>query len=264
MKGKKILLIVMIVSVFLIGVTGIVKWLIYKGKIEESAFWDFMKSWGFGGSIALLVVILIIYLLVKFLDKTKGKDTLKEYVDTSPLITVFKELFILNTRVPHRYDYGGKNPRAIPLKPDSVQIKNTYAWNHKKTGIPFFMFELHSDFGLKSGINTCLVRLDLGMDWIKENWSSIIMENTPRSLFNLDERNFPLDTPQSEEARINDFRLNEMNEGATSSELKHIDRILPQFEKQSNNDPDVPDDLKDAYIEAQKVKNMEKMNKLTK
>lgn len=206
-KLKKALYILIIIIIVLVGIYIILILASRSGFVPEEQFWDYFKKWGLIGIIGVGGTILIVYLIINKIidrkkDKTDGSELPKEYVDTDPAIKTFLDQFIKNTKIPAYIDYSESKEGKIVPKRDAVDVTYTKKFAHPLTGVPHIEFEVVAKEGTRRGINFVIIRLDEGLEKIKNNWNAYISPHTTNEMHRYNNRQTPLTTAQDENARL--------------------------------------------------------------
>lgn len=263
----------LLVGLIIVGV-ALIKYLIWIGKFTQDQFWDWMKVWGVVVAVLIGVILLIIFIIEKILSKDDKNKSMIEYVDGEDAIKILTEKFIVNTDMKYKVDYSEKEGKVMLINRRALLLRNIYSWSDKLTGMPWTMFELHATEGNKAGINMFVLPLYRGKEWLGNNWRHILREHTPFDIykpeFKQDQRQLPVDTPQSEMTRTNMHVAELIKEGdMTSEELKAYQDLMKQkpITQQpapTKEQPLVPDEVIEAQAQAQQVQDMIKLNKVNK
>lgn len=247
-----------------VSLTGaiILKWLIYRGTIVGENIFETLSSWGLVIAILLSVIVMIALIINKYFfgDKERDKDSPKDLVDVDDAIEIIKEKFIENTEIPYRVNPSGNKPRLIPLKDYYVEIQNTNRFPEPSTSQFFLRFEIKTNAGTHAGINTCITPLDMGLEWIKKNWRSTLKKHTFEEIHKIN-RNEPLATPQSEEMKIEMFKLEKIAEGYEDKDLQYLNEIKKIAGEKAPLAPPAPTP---EQIEAEVIKKQMELDAKTK
>lgn len=183
-------------------------------------------------------------------------DLPKKPVHLSVLFPLWLDAFIVNTLIPCRYQYhiDKKNPPISLQKGVSVKIMNETSFSSRETGDNYVIFEVLCNSGLKRGLNVFCVKTDAGEDWIRQNWNWRVREKIDLNRYKLDERNYPLNTPQSNQERLLNLQFEAMLSGEyTPEELRMFETIRQQASSVDSKHPVVQSDSRDVEPQVQYV-----------
>ena len=141
-----------------------------------------------------------------------------------------------------------------------MELRNPQIFSEKLTGVPHYKFELHVSKGTKKGINTCLIRLDQGTEYIRKNWNSFIKEHTSEELLEIQERKYPLTTPQEENTRLEIFKQQQLEEGAREQNLTFLEGLKIKSQVQSDMSEELLK-LQEKKLELETLERIQKQQK---
>jgi hypothetical protein len=203
------------------------------------------------------IALLTTYLILKFTEKKD--DSVKIPIDSDIAVKLWREKFILETKIPYFIDYQKDKFKVQPAKEDYLDIQNEWEFFDKNTGNKFTSFEALATIGTKRGLNIVLFRSDLGEPHITNNWNSHIVEHKSWENF-VFPKDKPISSPQDEQMRIEMRKIQLLEEGYSASELQSLDQMKPQQKQQPQED----DELIQIQKEAQMIENTRKREKLLK
>lgn len=217
--------------------------------------------------IIYLVILLSAVGLVGFLIwwipslfKKKNEQFLespKEIVSSSRAIEIWKEEFIKYNDIPYITQTWNKNKiqcvndRAVEIRHDRSFVDPS-----GQTSDKFITFQANILEGRRIGTMVVVLRVDLGEEWIKQNWNWRIDDNTTMNRFNMQIKKFPLTSAKDSAERYNIKKLELLEEGYTKDEIKEmIDPFIPvrsatpepQPQKKESKAPIRSPDVSDIY-----------------
>lgn len=191
-------------------------------------------GWTLLGLLITAGVVVTIVLIVNRKKKPEQIDEIelpKKPVDLIKAIPVWKEAFMLNTGVMMRRQFhiDMKNPPVIPANGHYVKIMNETSFSDRETGDNYIAFEVLVNAGSKRGLNVFIIKTDAGEDWIKNNWNWRVREKMSLNRYRLDTKNYPLNTPQSNQERLLNLQFEAMTSGDyTPEEIKLFETLRQQ------------------------------------
>lgn len=259
---KKILIIILIIIIVALILLGIFTYLTSKGIIQKEVFW---KNYGTAvviTSLGVLGVLIIVYLISKFVEKKKEKEpleSLKKIVGTVEAFRLWESNFIPESRLNYYYDYSERETKIKLADPDDYNVKDRLRFVFHNS--PFLKFEISIKKGNYAGVHTVIIQLDLGEEWIMNNWNGCMIMNTPLMMHKQDNRNYPLTTPEDWNQQLDLHILELKEEGYSDERVKDLEGLRSKY---SPTEKVESEEKQDAEIEALAIENAKKINERVK
>lgn len=233
-KKSKVPLI--IVGVTVLSITIIVIYIIFSSeKYASFPLKNFLITLGVT-VVSLAVMGVAIWFLFKRFHKKDVKDLefVKEIVSTSKAIAIWREAFMKANNIPCIHQTWNDD-KVVTVNDNAIEIRNEKSFidPSMQTSENFIVFEAHVTDGDRVGSLVAGLKVDLGEQWIRDNWNWRIRDNMTLNRFSLQPQKYPLTSSKNELTRLTMRKMELSEEGYTESELKEvIDPLIAQAERQ--------------------------------
>jgi len=193
--------------------------------------------WSSAALVFIIAVVFIIYFFSRG-KKKKNKDfdvdleLPKKPVDLSNALKLWIDAFVVNTGIPVRLQLhiDSDNPPLMLMQGVYVRIMNELSFSNRETGDNYCIFEVLCNSGTRRGLNVICIKTDAGEDWITNNWNWRVREKMSLNRYKSDERNYPLNTPQSNQERLLNMQFEAMLSGDyTNEEIRMFETLRSQI-----------------------------------
>jgi len=217
--------------------------------------YDWGAFWKWTGIIvgSVLVLTLITVLIVYFVGRNSSNNLAelpKIPVSSSRALDIWKTMWIKNTGIAHvnrfwenkKYWIDKDIPPVTPDREDAVEIFDTVSHVDPtgQTGDAFLLFEVFSRAGKRFGWHTVSLRTDAGEKWIRENWNARVTHHKGLSIYQLQNKKYPLTSAKDSQDRMMNKKLELMQEGYSAEELRYFDQYNNVAPKQTVIKKEVP------------------------
>ena len=267
MKWKKILIYVLLIAIFLIGLYLILQYIAYKGYFPKEEVNSRFQDYSIIGSIITTVILVSAYFIYKFIENKGDGTKFKEMVKLTDAEAIVRECFIQGTKMPHYYDRSEDRNGVIKTEhPDDLNLYyDSQDYTHPITGKHIWKVEIHSRTGTHKGISTLQIDLDLGKEYIRNNWFKFLKRKTITTTLPYEEKKYPFDTPESQNDRLAIKKFEYLEENATEKELaKEIEKLRQQptpLDKREQLKTPEEEELKEETQRIQNTLNLKKAQK---
>lgn len=171
-------------------------------------------------------------------DYAEELELPKKPVDLDRALEIWTEAFMIKTGIVVRRQVhiNKKNPPLVTQKGIFVRTMNETSFSSRETGDNYCIFEVLTNAGRKRGLNVFCIKTDAGEEWIKNNWQWRNKEKISLNRFKLDERNYPLNTSQSNQERLLNMQFEATLSGDYSAEeIRMFETARKQLSNQNKN-----------------------------
>lgn len=219
------------VLLFLVGL--VIAYVVLRGRGVEFPLRRFLVT----GGILLLGVGFVIFVgywvINAFLGRREKDVSVKEYVSSTRAIEIWKEEFIKDNGVPHMIPLWSDKGKLVLLSEGDVEVRDVIGFSDPsgQTSDRFLGFEVVVRDGRNVGLLVACVPIDLGEDFIRDNWNIRLRWNRSFNRFALENRKFPLTSGKSYAERLGMKRVELAEEGYSERQIQEM--LSPFQESQS-------------------------------
>lgn len=237
------------------------------GAIAAYIYWNThevefpVKKYALTVGIILLIVGVIGFVLYKLISNTGSKNerdisSPKEFVSTKRAIQIFKEELIKDNKIPYLIPHWLDDPVVTPVNEDAVEIRDILNFSDPgfQTSDTFLGFEVIVREGKKTGMMVAVIRIDLGEEWLRDNWNTRIRWNKSMNTYNLDNKRYPLTSSKGYAERLQMKRIELSEEGFSEREINEM--INPFLASQQSNAHMIQQTEKRSPIKSADVKDV--------
>ena len=186
----------------------------------------------------IILIGLLLYFLLSKLSSSSSNDTNynTDLVSTKDAREIFLEEFMLDNDIETITPHWG-NKKLIPLNKNAIEIRNKKAFvdPNGQTSDKFFLMELFVYEGKKTGAMIVILPLDLGKQFLRDNWDYHITWDKTFNIFDLMPKKYPMTNNKDFAKRFGAMKLNLLEEGYSDSDVDN--KLTPYMMAQEVNPP---------------------------